>query len=61
MNNGAAGAVNSFVAKLNPSAAGVASLVYSTYLGGGGINYPGVESFGDRATGIAVDSEGALM
>ena len=38
-----------FVAKLNPSASGAASLLYSTYLGGTG---------GDEASGIAVDSSG---
>jgi hypothetical protein len=58
VSNGDGGAVNSFVAKLNPSAAGAASLVYSTYLGGSGINYPGVETIGDKGTGIAVDSAG---
>ena len=58
VSNGDGGAVNSFVAKLNPSAAGAASLVYSTYLGGGGINYPGVETIGDKGAGIAVDSAG---
>lgn len=58
VSKGAAGAVNSFVAKLNPSAAGAASLVYSTYLGGSGINYPGIETIGDKGAGIAVDSAG---
>jgi RHS repeat-associated protein len=38
-----------FVAKLNPLASGAASLVYSTYLGGGGL---------DVGRGIAVDSSG---
>jgi hypothetical protein len=43
------GQIDAFVTKLNTSAAGPASLVYSTYLGGGGI---------DHGTGIAVDSLG---
>ena len=41
---------NAFVAELNPSASGAASLLYSTYLGGSGI--------GDIGYGIAVDSAG---
>lgn len=40
---------NAFVAKLNPSVAGKAGLVYSTYLGG---------SSGDSGAGIAVDGAG---
>jgi Beta-propeller repeat len=40
---------NAFVAKLDPSASGSASLLYSTYLGG---------SDGDAGNGIAVDSSG---
>jgi Beta-propeller repeat len=44
-----AGAQNAFVTKINPSLAGTASLVYSTYLGGNGQ---------DRAYGIAVDTSG---
>ena len=43
------GQIDAFVTKLNTNAAGAASLVYSTYLGGGGI---------DRGVGIAVDSIG---
>ncbi len=54
VSNGFNGIVNSFVAKLNPSATGAASLVYSTYLGGGGIS----TGIGDTSTGIAVDSAG---
>ncbi len=38
-----------FVAKLNPSASGAASLVYSTYLGGSGF---------DRGDGVALDAAG---
>jgi hypothetical protein len=44
-----AGAQNAFVTKINPSLAGAASLVYSTYLGGNGQ---------DRAYGIGVDTSG---
>jgi photosystem II stability/assembly factor-like uncharacterized protein len=44
---------NVFVAKLNPSASGSASLLYSTYLGG---SCRGVG--GDTGNGIAVDSAG---
>ena len=40
---------DAFVTKLNPNATGAASLLYSTYLGGGDI---------DIANGIAVDSSG---
>jgi len=43
-----------FVAELNPSASGVASILYSTYLGGSGGEY----GFGDKGISIAVDSTG---
>lgn len=43
------GGTDAFVAKIDPSASGAASLVYSTYLGG-----PGT----DAARGVAVDSLG---
>jgi Beta-propeller repeat/Abnormal spindle-like microcephaly-assoc'd, ASPM-SPD-2-Hydin/Cep192 domain 4 len=50
VNNAAANAgFNGFVAKLNPSAGGSLSLVYSTYLGG---------SQSDSVLGIAVDGSG---
>jgi len=42
---------NAFVSKLNPGLPGPLSLVYSTYLGG--------STYGDRASGIAVDSQGS--
>ena len=42
------GAQNAFVAKFNPSQSGTASLIYSTYLGGGG----------DTGNGITVDTAG---
>jgi hypothetical protein len=51
--NGANGGANAFVAKLNPSASGAASLSYSTYLGGSGMKYQG-----DQGFGIALDSSG---
>ncbi len=43
------GAQNAFVAKINPSLAGAASLIYSTYIGGNST---------DSAHGIAVDGSG---
>ena len=43
------GASNAFVTKFDPAASGAASVVWSTYLGGSG---------SEKATGIAVDSEG---
>ncbi len=43
------GAYNAFVAKLDTTQSGAASLLYSTYLGGGG---------GDNGRGIAVDDSG---
>jgi hypothetical protein len=43
------GSLDAFVAKLNPTLSGAASLVYSTYLGG---------TSGDQAVGIAVDAAG---
>lgn len=45
--------VDIFVAKLNPSAVGAASLIYATFLGG---STPGKE---DEPSGIAVDATGA--
>ena len=54
-NNAAAnGQSNVFVAKLDPSASGAASLLYSTYLGGAGYG----SYYGDSGSGIAVDSSG---
>lgn len=44
-----------FVASIDPSKAGKASLSYSTYLGG---IYPNVGPFGDSANAVAVDSAG---
>src|SRR5260370_9004450 len=50
------GALDAFVAELDPSMLGDASLVYSTYLGGGGSGMNGE----DFATGVAVDGTGGL-
>ena len=44
-----AGAGDAFLTKVNTDASGAASLVYSTYLGGSGL---------DRGTGVAVDASG---
>ena len=44
------------MAKLDPSASGAASLLYSTYLGGGGGS--GTAEYGDQGNGLAVDSAG---
>jgi hypothetical protein len=44
------GSGDAFVAKIDPSQSGIASLVYSTYLGGNGLV--------DQGLGIAVDSAG---
>jgi hypothetical protein len=46
---------DAFLTKLNPSAAGAAQLVYSTFLGGSGDLY---FDYGDAAFGIGVDSSG---
>jgi hypothetical protein len=46
---GAGAASNAFLAEFNPKLSGSASLVYGTYLGGGGT---------DAGTGVAVDSSG---
>ena len=49
---------NAFVTKLNPTGTG---LVYSTYLGGGGLgDTGGGEYSGDSASGLAVDSSGSV-
>ncbi|MBF0554631.1 MAG: SBBP repeat-containing protein, partial [Nitrospirae bacterium] len=45
---------NAFITKLNP---GGTALVYSTFLGGSGVQYIDM-TMGDSATGIAVDSSG---
>jgi Beta-propeller repeat len=61
-NNGD-GTTNAFMAKLDPSKSGSASLVYSTYLGGTGGGdacgfYDSGSGGGDEGFGIAVDSSG---
>jgi len=50
--SGPQGGIDAFVAKLNPTASGRASLVYSTYLGGSGDDY---------GYGLAVDSTGDAL
>ncbi len=50
--SGPQGGIDAFVVKLNPTASGRASLVYSTYLGGSGDDY---------GYGIAVDSTGDAL
>ena len=49
-----------FVAKIDPTLSGAASLVYSTFLGGGGqgVGLNGEDNAGDQGTAIAVDSSG---
>jgi len=49
------GAVNAFVAKLNPAAAGADQLLYSSYLGGSGNAF---SDGADGGNGIAIDSTG---
>lgn len=50
------GTLDAFVTRIDPSMLGDASLVYSTYLGGGGSGMNGE----DYATGVAVDVTGGL-
>jgi hypothetical protein len=49
---------NAFVARIDTTKTGTASLVYSTYLGGGGNSYNPNSWYGDSGLGIAVDSSG---
>ena len=62
VNEGLGTCNNAFVAKLNPAASGPASLIYSTYLGGGlgsdGHHHPCGPSAGDFGYAIAVDQAG---
>lgn len=52
---------DAFVAKIDPSQSGAASLVYSSYLGGSGDeNIPSVGPAGNPSGGIAVDSAGNI-
>jgi uncharacterized repeat protein (TIGR01451 family) len=51
-------AIQFFVTKVNPSGAGVGSIAYSTYFGGGGAPAPGVAVA--NGGGIAVDSTGNI-
>lgn len=48
---------NAFVARIDTTKAGSSSLIYSTYLGGGGNS---ANSFGDWANGVAVDTAGLV-
>jgi hypothetical protein len=48
---------NGFVARIDTTQAGANSLVYSTYLGGGGNS---TNPFGDTTLGVAVDSAGLV-
>ncbi len=48
---------NAFIAKLDPTKSGAASLIYATYLGGSG-DPSSKGSDGDFASGIAVDGDG---
>src|SRR5579875_1904626 len=50
------GVQNAVVSEIDPSQSGAASLLYSTYLGGSGLSIPFVGTFGDLASGIALDS-----
>jgi hypothetical protein len=55
-NNGTALNVsNAFVAKLNPTGT---ALLYSTYLGGGGLEISAFNKDGDSASGLAIDASG---
>jgi hypothetical protein len=54
VNNTGGGAFNLFITKFNVTGS---ALVYSTYLGGSGVN-PGRRINGDTAGGIAIDSSG---
>jgi len=51
------GVQNAVVSSIDPSLSGTPSLLYSTYLGGNGLSiFFGLETFGDIAAGIALDS-----
>ncbi len=49
---------NAFVARLDTTQTGAASLLYSTYLGGGGNSTNSTQGYGDLGFGIAVDAYG---
>ncbi len=49
---------NGFLAKIDTTKSGAASLLYSTYLGGAGANQAVRLGFGDAAFGVAVDTSG---
>jgi hypothetical protein len=52
---------NAFLSRIDTTKSGSASLIYSTYLGGNGVNAtkPGSVGFGDGGFGVAVDSTSA--
>ncbi len=49
---------NVFVARLDTTQSGAASLLYSTYLGGGGNSTNSTQGYGDLGFGIAADANG---
>lgn len=49
---------NAFVARIDTTKTGSASLIYSTYLGGGGNSFNPIPWYGDSGLGIAADSSG---
>lgn len=49
---------NAFVARLDTTQSGAASLLYSSYLGGGGNSTNSTQGYGDLGFGIAVDAYG---
>jgi hypothetical protein len=55
-NNNASGNSNGFVARIDTNQAGAASLIYSTYVGGGGNSTN--QTTGDQVMGIATDGLG---
>jgi hypothetical protein len=55
------GATNAFIAEFNPGASGTASLPYSSFFGGEGVNTELAGGFGDLGTGIAVDTAGNIF
>jgi hypothetical protein len=49
---------NAFLAKIDTTVAGTASLLYSTYLGGNAANFVAANGFADIGDGVATDSAG---
>ena len=54
------GATNAFIAEFNPAASSTASLPYSSFFGGEGVNTD-AGGFGELGTGIAVDAAGDVF